>query len=187
MIHFTLATQDFKLRQKEIALIHNKAFAEFPWFFDATDEEVTKHISEIISKKGFEAFLAYKRNRTIVGVLTYDVPSIPEFKQEWGEDLASFSALLLKEHSINALIWEREVFVLPEYQGEKIGNNLRKSFLSYLQLQYPQGVLVLTRMRDDNVKIIHIAEKLGYQRTGIKTASTKKRVKQEYWYKLLLP
>lgn len=187
MIQITLATQDFKLRQKEIVSIHNKAFAGFPWFFDTPDEEVSRHISEIINKKGFEAFLAQTEEKTIIGVLTYDKPSLVDIKQEWGEKLVKFSTSLLLENSINEMIWEREIFVAPEYQNEKIGNNLRQSFLDYLQVHYPHGVLLLTRMREDNVKIIHIAKKFGYQQTRIKTLSTKEGIKQEYWYKLLLP
>jgi hypothetical protein len=42
--------------------------------------------------------------------------------------------------------------------------------------------LILTRMRNDNLPILKIADRLGFQRTGIKIPSRQPGTFHEYWY-----
>jgi len=81
------------------------------------------------------------------------------------------------------LIWERELIVHPTNQGQGVGSKLRAAFVESVLNHCEKGVLIFTRMRDDNIPVIKIAEKFGFRRTGIRTLSSQKSgVFHEYWY-----
>jgi len=185
VIRIQHATHDFKSRQTEIEQIYQLAFAGFPWYLQEPTEKVNKLFTDHVNKHGFEAMLAYAEDNSIAGALWYDVPSLSELEAERGEKLAEFASQFLLSHPGTVLVWEREIFVKPTYQGQKIASQLREQFLSLVKQEYPHGVLILTRMREDNIAIIHIAEKMGYLHTGIKTPSTKQDISHEFWYKIV--
>ena len=72
--------------------------------------------------------------------------------------------------------------VRPEYQGKKIGMALRRAFIETVRVRYG-SCWVFTRMREDNIPVIRIAEKLGYKPTGIRIpAHTTPGIYHEYWF-----
>ncbi len=82
-------------------------------------------------------------------------------------------------------MWERELIVDPIYQRQGIATALRERFLKkVLGMSVP--VLILTRMREDNIPVLRIATKLGFSRTFILVQSSQRKdVFHEYYYKQL--
>lgn len=186
MIERTPNTNKFRERREEVAEMLRQCFAGFPWYENLSIDESIKRVNEHAQKEGFESFLAEDPNGKIVGGLWYDSPSFEELEAERGKPLADFAQQLCGQCAITRLIWERELMVRPDFQGQRIGTRLRQTFLLHLAQEYPDGVLVLTRMRDDNLPTIKIAERLGYQRTGIKKPSSQlPGVSHEYWFKVM--
>lgn len=53
-------------------------------------------------------------------------------------------------------------------------------------MEHLAPVILLTRMRDDNTKIVRANERLGFRRTGIRVASkATPGLQHEYWYLVL--
>jgi GNAT superfamily N-acetyltransferase len=186
MIERTPNTNKFKERREEIAEMLREGFAGFPWYEHLSIDESLRRVNEYALKQGFESFLAEDPNGKIVGGLWYDTPSVDQLEIERGKPLADFAQQLCNQHEIEDLVWERELIVRPDYQGQRVGTRLRETFISYVSKQYPEGVIILTRMREDNPGTIIIAERLDYQQTGIRVPSSQKAgVFHEYWYKLI--
>jgi len=179
-------TQKFKERIDQVSKMYKEAFAGFPWFENLSTEEVNKRLNSNLEKRGFEAFIAENEKGEIIGGLWFDSPTLEQLLTERGEKLANFVKNFWKTKGLCDLIWERELMVRPDFQKQKIATRLRITFLTYLSEKYPNGVLVLTRMRDDNIGTLKIAERLGYQRTGIRTPSSQNpNLYHEFWYKYI--
>lgn len=163
-----------------IRLIYQNAFAGFPWHETLSDAEVQRRWEDYRSKRGSQALVA-ERDEAVIGALLWDQPTLDELGIERGETLARFAEEHLGPNTI--LVWEREVIVSPAARGQGIGTALRRSFLN--RISGTTATLILTRMRDDNLPIIHIAKKLGFLRTGIRVPSSQiPDVSHEYWYLL---
>ncbi|HZE87767.1 MAG TPA: hypothetical protein VE090_06235 [Methylomirabilota bacterium] len=127
-----------------------------------------------MAKSGFTSFTSEKGGR-IVGALWYDTPSLDDLEAERRKPLRNFAADLQEKTGIGTLVWKREVMVHPDSQGQGIASSLRGAFLTHLGEKYPTGVIVLTRMREDNSGIVRLAEKHGFQKTGISPSISKTR------------
>ncbi len=159
-----------------IKMIYQLAFAGFPWYEDLSEEEISRRWQSCVVKDGFQC-LVVEVDGVVAGVLWWDLPSLEQLKEERGNPLLFFA-----KARQGTVIWEREVMVSPSYHGRGIGTLLRRRFLEIMDSCY-QDFLVLTRMRDDNVGIIRIGEKVGFQRTGIRMSSSMKPgVCHEYWF-----
>lgn len=163
-----------------VQVIYRLAFASFPWYEDLSNEEIEKRWKIQQAKPGFECLIADEHNE-IVGAIWWDKPTIDELCFERGEPITQFAKQ--KKRMGNLLIWVRESIVSPIHQGRGVGSQLRVAFLESVLNRCEKGVLILTRMRDDNLPIIKIAKKSGFLRTGIRTPSSQKSgVFHEYWY-----
>ena len=179
-------TGKFKDAVSQIANVYQEAFAGFPWYEDLSFEEILRRISSNMGNPGFESFLAENTEGEIIGGLWFDQPSIRQLEEERGKSLTEFTGSFCEANGIQSVIWERELIIRPDNQRQGIATRLRLTFLAYLAEKFPEGALVLTRMRDDNIGTITIAEKLGYQRTGIRIPSSQKpNIFHEYWYKAI--
>lgn len=189
-----------------IRRVYKRAFAGFPWYEELSDGEMQRRWEDWRTKRGAWALIA-EQDEEIVGALLWDGPTLNELRAERGETLTRFAQKLVWPRTVLALdelhfdhrerlirfsqerlrphtnlIWEREVIVDPRAQGHGIGTTLRRVFL-YRMVSDNATVLVLTRMRDDNLPIIRIAEKLGFLRTDIRVPSSQiPGVFHEYWY-----
>ncbi len=179
-------TEKFRQQFDEIAAVYQRAFAGYPWFKQLPDDEVRRLLLDHSDKDGFQAFIAESPSGQTVGALWYDELTVEEVSSERGQELARFADIFCKENDIGNIIWEREVLVDPSFQKQGIATKLRMTFLSHLAEVFPNGALVLTRMRDDNTGIIKIAERLDYERTGIRVPSSHQPIFHEYWYKPVL-
>lgn len=188
MIERAPNTEEFRQKVDDVASVYRKAFAGYPWFLEFTDDEVRERLLDHSGKDGFQAFMAADPNGKVVGALWYDRVTAEKISYERGWELAVFADKFCKENNIGDIIWEREIIVDPSVQKQGIATRLRMTFLSYLANTFPMGVLVLTRMWDDNSGIIKIAERFDFIRTGIRVPSSKKPgVFHEYWYRVVSP
>lgn len=181
----SLQTRLFVERRNEVAELLRRGFAGAPWFEDISETEALGRVESHAMKPGFEAILA-REAETIVAGLWYDTPSLDELRDERGADLADFTRAMSEKAGIGKVVWEREVVVHPAYQGRGLATGLRREFLEQLAADESQPTLLLTRMRDDNVVVIAIAQKFGYTRTGICMPSSQKpEISHEYWYRVV--
>lgn len=177
-------TVEFLARIDEVAEIYRLAFQGAPWLETLSIEEVLDRIKAHSLKPGFRALIKKSPTGNIVGSLWYDTPRLEDLRRERGEELASAVEKLQTDLNISDLVFTRETIVHPSVQGGGIGSGLRQRFLEDLAYSYFEGVLVLTRMRDDNHPIIKIAENMNYIRTGVRVESTQASgTFHEYWYR----
>ena len=188
MIETRPNTQKFKENIGDVTRMYREAFAGFPWYENLTEEQILKRLLSDMAKVGFESFVAESEDGKIIGGLWFNKLTTETLRAERGDKLLEFAKKICKELGIIDIVWERELMVKPDYQNKKIATRLRMTFLNYLKQQYQNGVLVLTRMRDDNIGTLTIAEKLGYQRSGIRIPSSQDpKIFHEFWYKIIKP
>lgn len=165
-----------------IETIYRDAFAGSPWFKTLSEDIVQAQWEKDSSRLGFMCLVgAWERG--VVAALWWDTLSLSALQDERGGELVQLASSLAQ--SGDKIIWEREVMVAPAAQGRGIATQMRLEFLKCLKRQYPRA-LILTRMRDDNFGIVRVAQKLGFQRTGIRIPSNQQPgVMHEYWLKTL--
>lgn len=168
-----------------LALAYLEAFRGSPWFEDSlTIDEVMTRLECQFRKPGFRLFILESNSGELVAASWFDTPSLMDIKKERGAELRNFAESVKSLNNIDALIWEREVLVRPKYQGLGMGTEIRTKMLDFINQTFASG-LVLTRMREDNIPIIKIAEKLGFKRTGItKPSSQEPAINHEYWFRM---
>ena len=180
-----------------IVASYQAAFSGFPWNSPVAMEEARKCFRNHKRKPGFEGLIATATNVTLfrpmgallpfrvsnqhdlLAAIWWDCPTEKQLATERGEELAKF----VHDKGMIPFVWEREVLVRPEYQGKKIGLALRRAFIETVRVRYGT-CWVFTRMREDNIPIIRIAEKLGYKPIGIRVpANEALGIGHEYWYR----
>ncbi|PIR92713.1 hypothetical protein COU01_00370 [Candidatus Falkowbacteria bacterium CG10_big_fil_rev_8_21_14_0_10_44_15] len=166
----------------DIQRIYQVCFSGPPWNQEVTAEEAELRWQEHSSKEGFTCFVAV-HDHQIVGAAWFNVISRNELTKERGHALANFAT------SINLtpkFIWIRETIVDPAFQGQGIASRLKEKVVQEVKEHFVPPIMLLTRMRDDNTNIVHINEKLGFKRTGIKVKSkATPDLLHEYWHLVL--
>lgn len=181
-----IGSEVFAKNRDQIETAYQNAFSGHPWYENLSVQEVRKRLDKDQSRSGFNAFIAENTDGCVLGGLWYDTPTIDELRITRGESLADFATNIFKEEAIQSFVWERELIVDPQFQRQHIATDLRENFLDHLKDRYPQGVLILTRMKEDNLATIKIAQNLGYSPTGIKIeSSTFPGQYHQYWYKII--
>lgn len=158
--------------------VYQRAFAGLPWYEQLSDEEVARRWLACSTRRGFFCLVAEAVGQ-VIGFTCFDTPTLPELEQERGEALAKFTSASGQER----VVWIRETCVTPEFQGKSLARVLKEAAWSKL-CDDKKSAIVLTRMRDDNTRIIHLNETLGFRRTGIRLPDGLiPSVFQEYWYR----
>jgi GNAT superfamily N-acetyltransferase len=162
----------------DIISMYQESFGGYPWFEKLSQGAVQDRWNTHAAQPGFDCLIA-EIDAFAVGAVWWNTITLDALSQERGSALGDFVA---KNCPARLLIWEREVLVRPAYQIRGIATALRSEFLARLT-RLPTDFIVLTRMRDDNFGIIRIAEKLGFQRTGLRQpSSADPAIYHEYWY-----
>ncbi len=176
-----MKVRDYKQSDRsEIELVYRQAFAGPPWHEQLSGEEVARRWQACSSRRGFSGLVAEAAGQ-VIGFTCFDTPTLPELEQERGEVLAKFASASGQER----VVWIRETCVAPEFQGKSLARVLKEAAWARL-CNSQESVIVLTRMRDDNTRIIHLNETLGFRRTGIRLPDRLiSGVFQEYWYRLV--
>lgn len=162
--------REFSLSRAQIEEMYMFAFAGFPWYESLTPEEVRRRVQVDMAQPGFRAFVATKKDR-VIGAHWSDTPTLEQLTTDRGSQLGSFIGDNFPQGL--PLVWERELMVNPDEQGNGIGTTLRRNFLNYLGTQYRGGALVFTRMRDDNAPTLITAARCGFLDTEIRIPSSK--------------
>ena len=158
--------------------IYREAFSGPPLYQSFTEESVSGVWEEQSSKTGFCCLVA-EEGHSVVGATWFDMPNDESLAAERGRELVLFA----RAQSVSApIVWIRETVVLPEFQSQGIGSTLKRAAMANIRQTFNE-VILLTRMRDDNTRIVRANEKLGFQRTGIQVPSkSSPGVMHEYWY-----
>ena len=167
--------------EKDIPVLkdmYRLAFAGFPWHEELSSEEIDSRFDKQQSMRGFSGLVGEKGS-SIATAHWWDSPTIVDIANERGQELAMFAEKMLADHQ--SLFWERELLTHPDFQKQGFGTIIRTAFVDKL-MRENTSFIVLTRMREDNLPTIKIAQKLGYQGTGIKTPCNISSYLHEYWY-----
>lgn len=157
----------------DIVDVYQRAFQGPPWYEHLSLSKVKDRWAVYQSKPGFRCLVALIDGQ-VAGAIWWDTPTFGELGSERGWRLELFARQRVGQAM---LIWEREVITDHLYQRQGIATTLRQAMLKEV------NGLVLTRMRTDNSTILRIAEKLGFQTTGITVSSRKwPEVTHEYWW-----
>lgn len=165
------------IQKADLSKLFRDAFATAPWFENLDEAEGDRRADSILLRKDVKCLIAKIKNE-VVGCILFDTLDLENLKKERGEALANWAA----EKGLDSVGWEREVMVSLKYQSMGIGQELRDRILKQLEADKTYQTMI-TRMRDDNVKIIKGAEKFGYRRTGVRLKSPTGDYWHEYWYK----
>lgn len=167
------------ISKADLAALIKDAFLSPPWCEDLSDNECQKRATAILDKRDIQCFTA-KYCENVVGVILTDTITPDELAFERGANLANWAS----QKGWGTIGWEREILLLRAHQSRGIGTILREKMLSHLSQRKNYSAL-LTRMRDDNIRVIKIAENFGYLRTGIRVKSSLgENIWHEFWYKV---
>lgn len=156
--------------------VYRLAFAGPPWYEQLSSEEVARRWQKCVSERGFGCLVAEIAGQ-VIGFTCWDEPTLAGLAQERGEALANFAAKRNRP-----VVWFRETCVDPSRQGEGVARRLKDAVVLYVS-GTKRSYLALTRLRDDNTRIIRLNESLGFQRTGIRVPSSQvSGLFHEYWY-----
>ena len=161
------------------------AFSGLPWKMVLERDYVEKRLFDHFSRATTQ-ILVSEKNKKIQGATWFDQPTFEELSKMRGDDIVKFLQTKLREEALEDYIWMRETLVSPQLQRQGVGSSLRSSFNQYVAQNYPEGVLVLTRHREDNTGIIKISTINGFHRTGVKQQANidGQLIDNEFWYKI---
>ncbi len=164
------------------------AFASEPWLENLSDQECLSRSSMYLGKKNVRSISAYEDSE-LIGVILVDELDLMSLENERGKDLKDWAI----SKNIQKVLWGRETLIRRSFQSQGVGKELRRRMiLSIYDESFRVGEgyefdFLLTRMRDDNLRIIKIAEGFGYERTGVRVkSSTNENIWHEYWFKSFL-
>lgn len=164
-----------------IKSIYRACFSGPPWNQEVTEEEAAARWQDHSSRPGFTCLVA-EENQRVIGASWFDAVSREILAQERGRELVDFATSI---HPTLPLVWIRETIVDPAYQGREVASQIKERVIQEIKERLAP-VILLTRMRDDNTKIVRANEKLGFKRAGINVASkTTPGLQHEYWYLVL--
>lgn len=167
--------------EARIKSVYKVCFSGPPWNQEVTEEEAEARWADHSSRAGFVCFVATE-NEQVIGASWFDTISLEELARERGDDLVAFVTSL---GSMLPAVWIRETIVDPRFQGKRIASQLKEWAVRDIAERLSHTIL-LTRLRDDNTKIIRANEKLGFRRTGVRVASRgTPGLSHEYWYFVL--
>jgi hypothetical protein len=162
-----------------IQLLIRDAFSGYPWYQDYLQDDLDNLWKVATARPGFKGIVALDENNTITGASWWYLPTDTSIR---GETLSKF---IRHTKGDRVLVWEDAILVLRKSQGLGVGSVLRNMFIVSVKNTHKQA-LIISRIRDDNVPSILLAERIGFKRTGAKFKESKHpHVSQEYWYLLL--
>lgn len=188
---FNLFTQSETLVNDLIEITipsYQDAFLNGVWQEVLSKEVVEKRLTRDFSVDFHGYWLVDKTNGTLACTSWFEYTSLDFIKNSKSPLLAEFAKEILDSQKIKIIAWYSETFTHSNYWG--MGYAKLLTDLNFADIQQKAnkegGVLVLLRMRNDNLKIININEKRGFQRTGITMPCTlKPDTNHEFWFKVI--
>lgn len=166
------------ISEADLSCLIKDAFLSPPWHEILSEEECQKRAASILTKRNVQCCIA-EVDGNVAGVILTDTLTLEELHQERGAALVEWAS----QRKWETIGWGRETLLFRKYQSLGIGTVLREEMMNHLtQSKVYSGLL--TRMRDDNVQVIKIAEKFGYLRTGVRVKSSfGENIWHEFWYR----
>ena len=167
--------------------LYRRSFRLGVWQEDLSVETVIERLKKNFSGN-FRGYFLFGPNETCIAASWYEFIDIDKLIGERGQLLYQFVENQLKQNDLKTIVWYAGTQVDPDFGGQGIASMLKK--LTDINLTKTAsevgGVLIATRLRDDNIRIININTKLGYQRTGLRMPCTlEPSISHEYWYKII--
>jgi ribosomal protein S18 acetylase RimI-like enzyme len=177
------------LRQSysEIINIYAQAFSGYPWYENLSYTEIEARIKSHENNTHFELVLIRNDGNEIIGATWfYEDSELGIIQQKNGRKLQKVLQKLMSDNEMQNVVYICDTIVATNHQGKGVATELKGKSLDIIKNKYLNGVILYTRMRDDNNAIIKINSKHGFQRTRIKVASSSNPdVFHEYWFKII--
>lgn len=182
-----VSRSEFEARIPEITAGFAETLYESPYFdrIQIHQESQQARFARGIARPGSGVMFAEWQGE-IAGVTTFAVYELATLDKALDlPDIPSVKAVLQQQpealYTDTVIFWEW-TWVLPQFQGEKIGQTLIEHSFVRIAQQYPQGAFLLSWHDRDNTAIVHTAEKLGLQPTGIQQQGDNGK-SVEYWFR----
>lgn len=161
-----------------VTTVLRRAFSGPPWNESWDQPKVDRMWKDHSMRPGFDCLVADRDGR-VVAATWYDTPSDEDLARERGTELSNF----VRSHGAEgSVVWIRETVCDPDVQGTGLAGRLKEAALARLKDRF-LGCLLLTRMRDDNVAIVRINRRLGFEKTGVRVAFQNiPGLVHDYWY-----
>ena len=120
------------------------------------------------ARHGFTCLVAEENGGLITGVTWFNTMTIEELATEFGEQgLAQF---LTSRQFLAPVVYIRGTIVGRNFQGRGMARLMKVRAIATIRESF-RKITVFTCMWDDNVRIVHLNEELGFRRTNIKVPS----------------
>lgn len=177
------------LRQNypEIIKMYAQAFSGYPWYENLSYSDIEARIKSHENNINFELVLIRNDENEIIGATWfYEDSKLGITQQKNGQKLQKVLQKLMSNSEIQNVVYICETIVATNHQGKGVATELKGKSLDIVKNKYPNGVILYTRMRDDNNGIIIINSKHGFRRSGVKVASSSNSdISHEYWFKVI--
>lgn len=199
-------SQDFSIPQLIEATLplYHDAFQAGVWKESLSEKIIRERLEYCLNKQFSGIWLLHPQDPDIVlGASWFDTIDLPTLLRERinqnGTELVQFISHELEKNPNLILLWHRETLVHPLAQGRGLAKRLKFMIFDHLQKlsnSYQRPILVATRMRDDNLAIIHVNNQLGMVRTGVHHPASQyelnllaspEPINHEYWIKYIQP
>jgi RimJ/RimL family protein N-acetyltransferase len=164
--------------------VYQRAFAGPTWREALELAEVQRRWNEQVGFTNFNCFVATEGKRVIGATWWNDIPL--EVLVQRHVSATALRAFVQKvPHERLQWIWE--TIVDPDYQNHGIARSLKVAVLNEVR-KSAQRTLVMTRMREDNVRIRSLNQNLGMRPSGVfQACSLTPGMQHQFWYLVTAP
>ncbi len=171
--------------QESSAAAYHDAFLEGVWKEDLSREEIDNRLESALNKPGFEGVWFVSPEGEVVGISWFDSISLESLEKERGRELREFAETNKRFSPNLEFVWHRETIVNPKYQGRGISNDLKDIVDGMIQERATSEghpIMVMTRMREDNERIIKANVKRGFINTNLSVPCSLNPEKNHYYW-----
>ncbi|MDP2789729.1 MAG: GNAT family N-acetyltransferase [bacterium] len=168
----------------EILDTYQRAFAGEPWKETLKFSEVQRRWEEQKSFSNVHCVVA-TNNGKVIGATWWSDMSLDAVTERHASATTLRNFILNIPHGHFVWIWE--TIVDPESQERGVARQLKVEALEQIR-KTPKRVLVMTRMREDNVRIRTLNQNLGMRQTGVfQPCSLTPGMQHQFWYMVTAP
>lgn len=166
--------------------LYRRCFRYGVWQEDLSIENVVNRLEGCFARD-FRGNFLFTIDEQCIGATWYEYVNLDWLAKNKGSDLAYFASQLIMKDHLYHLVWHTETLVDPSFSGLGLATSLKQTVDDRLvaSSKADGGILLCTRMRDDNIAILKTNTKLGFQKTGIRMpCNLDPEISHEYWFKI---